>query len=1373
MTSEELKDLIDSEITDQTLEDSIAPLDLGDVLKTMVDYVDTKSPLASPTFTGTVTLPSTTSIGGITSTEIGYLDGVTSSIQTQLDNKVTSVQGTTNRIISSGGANPVINISSSYVGQLSLTTLGTIGVGTWQGTPIADSYIASSVSWNTAYTYSQVGHIPLSQKGVALGVVPLNSSSKIDTIYLPDIILGNVQFGGTYNGTTISANIDKFPELDGQPLPLSSSYIGVYFISTDNYIVGGINYSDGDWIISIGSSWTKIDNSDAVTSVFGRIGNISALSTDYSAFYPLLSGSYNDPSWIASLPYSKITGTPSLSVYVPYIGASGDLDLGSFAILATSGTISGGDFTVTGSEKSLYVTNTLSGKTSTITGDGIEVYGFTLKSSSSIYTTVLTGSFTANRNIALPDGNGTLALTSDILPLSLMAIGSSPNANGATVSGMTLTLQPASASFGGIVTTGIQTIAGEKTLNSGSGYTTFIGADSTQIKLYNSSNAAAFLKVGFSSNANFTSTHGYSFVTNNTGSPVECMRISASGVVAIGSTSGSGLFNVGNSAQFIVATDGKLTVNGGSGAAISGSTTTGSALRGQASGAGEGLYASTSTGVAINAAGNSGIAAQLISNGGNVVVAVTNNGAGPLQRWSNSGGQVASMSNAGVLTANSGSFTQLGITGEYTLPTTDGLENYVLTTDGLGNVFWGEGGGGGAGAIRETTTFTATAGQTTFTILTGYIVGSVDVFVNGVKLNQSEFTATNGSTVEITGGVDLADIVEIVTYTEVTVIENALRETNIFTATSGQTTFSVLYTPGLLDVFYNGAKLAPTEYTATNGTSIILSSACFTDDIIEVIAYNYTVGGYSGIGGLGTTNKLAKFTAGSSIGDSSITDTGSLVTFSTDLEGTSATFSGNITVRGITVGAGLSNPTLANPATIVGYEAGLSLTIDENENTAIGYKALRTLEVGFGNTAVGSNAMTSAISYAEYNTAVGSDSLWRLTTGNENTAIGYSSLDDITTGSYNVAIGYGAGGSVTTGSGNVFIGYNAFGTASMANNIIIKSGGGVKAQHDGTNWTFTGGATITGALTGTTAIFNGNSSIFGNYSTVSEVIIAGDSTGNALTKYRYTGYTSGYDVGMSTSKDFIIRSTVRGDPSLKIIESTGELRLGLPGGNVTLLGPVTGTSATFSGYIDAQFAGGYRLRTSAGTGNLGGLTRSGLWEGGAGTDVALWAETGASVKIYSGGSGIARYTIDASGNNTWAGSGSFGGNLTIGGRTLLTGPLTWSAGNHGEKFIHLSGPSTSHIIDIPAHFPNLNINGNVLGVNMQITVFGTAGIVQTMTAAITRTGASVWGTYVSTLTVGSSLITDITGSGTNTFGAITITTVSGCYVGVKITLITQ
>lgn len=57
--------------------------------------------------------------------------------------------------------------------------------------------------------------------------------------------------------------------------------------------------------------------------------------------------------------------------------------------------------------------------------------------------------------------------------ISLGAIGSTPNADGATLSGSILNLEPASASFGGIITTGTQTIAGAKTL---SGNTTLSAA---------------------------------------------------------------------------------------------------------------------------------------------------------------------------------------------------------------------------------------------------------------------------------------------------------------------------------------------------------------------------------------------------------------------------------------------------------------------------------------------------------------------------------------------------------------------------------------------------------------------------------------------------------------------------------------------------------------------------------------------------------------------------------------------------------------------------------------------------------------------------------------------------------------------------------
>ena len=66
----------------------------------------------------------------------------------------------------------------------------------------------------------------------------------------------------------------------------------------------------------------------------------------------------------------------------------------------------------------------------------------------------------------------------------------------------------------------------------------------------------------------------------------------------------------------------------------------------------------------------------------------------------------------------------------------------------------------------------------------------------------------------------------------------------VFTATGGQTTFAtddtstaLSYTVGKIDVYKQGLKLKPADFTATNGTSVVLGSGATADDIIIVVAY--------------------------------------------------------------------------------------------------------------------------------------------------------------------------------------------------------------------------------------------------------------------------------------------------------------------------------------------------------------------------------------------------------------------------------------------------------------------------------------------------------------------------------------------------------
>ena len=66
-----------------------------------------------------------------------------------------------------------------------------------------------------------------------------------------------------------------------------------------------------------------------------------------------------------------------------------------------------------------------------------------------------------------------------------------------------------------------------------------------------------------------------------------------------------------------------------------------------------------------------------------------------------------------------------------------------------------------------------------------------------------------------------------------------------YTATANQTTFTgsdsngatMAYDSGFIDVYLNGVKLANADYTATNGTSVVLASGASVNDILMVVAY--------------------------------------------------------------------------------------------------------------------------------------------------------------------------------------------------------------------------------------------------------------------------------------------------------------------------------------------------------------------------------------------------------------------------------------------------------------------------------------------------------------------------------------------------------
>jgi len=58
------------------------------------------------------------------------------------------------------------------------------------------------------------------------------------------------------------------------------------------------------------------------------------------------------------------------------------------------------------------------------------------------------------------------------------------------------------------------------------------------------------------------------------------------------------------------------------------------------------------------------------------------------------------------------------------------------------------------------------------------------------------------------------------------------------TATAGQTTFSVSYTINDIDIFLNGVKLQSSDYTASDGATVVLNTACVAGDNLEFNTFN-------------------------------------------------------------------------------------------------------------------------------------------------------------------------------------------------------------------------------------------------------------------------------------------------------------------------------------------------------------------------------------------------------------------------------------------------------------------------------------------------------------------------------------------------------
>ena len=226
------------------------------------------------------------------------------------------------------------------------------------------------------------GYELLSHKGAAGGYAPLDAGGYLPVAHIPDAILHHLQFKGTFDGSVITSSDTALNGLTAIPAA-SSSNEGYFFISTGAYTSYGKSYLVGDWAISIGTSWEKIDNTDAISSFNGRSGAITLLLADVTAalgFAPADSANVSTSTGDSA----SSTKWPVWSALVSWVNSQGFLTSLAASINAVltgytagAGTVSATDTIKTALQK---LDGNIAGKLANITGlisagSGISISG--------------------------------------------------------------------------------------------------------------------------------------------------------------------------------------------------------------------------------------------------------------------------------------------------------------------------------------------------------------------------------------------------------------------------------------------------------------------------------------------------------------------------------------------------------------------------------------------------------------------------------------------------------------------------------------------------------------------------------------------------------------------------------------------------------------------------------------------------------------------------------------------------------------------------------------------------------------------------------------------------------------------------------------